>query len=345
MATCRSQIAWPACGRWCFVAVLGLVVLVGGCMPVAKIEPALRVDLEQRSTDLLLRAAQSEDPELACNAIEALTQVAPDEGLPHFRAALRSESPLVRFAGLVALGTLRDSSTLAAARGLLQDPSPFVQLAAAFAAYRAGDTGAGRLLASALTDHPDENVRAEAAHLIGLLGERRAIKRLRHAEQLRQNERSQKVLLQIYAAAARLGDKDSLWQLINYYSQGAPTMRLLALQGLAEVGAPEAREALELRVSPEEDYIIHRLIAARGLAKLGLRDGYELAVSHLTYVGSNPDDPAEQMRVRANAALVLGALGDPAAIPALRRLIETEQDPQVQVAACYALLQILHRHD
>jgi HEAT repeat protein len=325
---------------------LALLILAGplacGCQTSniafnAVAEPELR----RRAVQLLLRATQSDDVEVACNATEALVRVAPAQGLPYFRSSLRSEYPLVRFAGLVALGTLRDSSSRNEVCSLLADESQLVRLAAAFAAYRCGAKQYAQVLVTALHDHPDENVRAEAAHLIGLLDEPRALKRLRVAEQVPANERSKRILIQLYTSMARLGDRTALQKLIDYYSQGDATSRILALQGLAELGAPESREALELRVSPDEDYLINRLIAARGLAKLGSRAGYDLALSNAEFSSQNPEDPDEAVRIRANAALALGAIGDPRALPVLRKLAENGQDPRVQVAACLAICEIL----
>jgi HEAT repeat protein len=303
--------------------------------------PVAAPDMRQRATQLLLRAAQSDDLELACNAIEALVQVAPQQGLPYFRAALRSEYPLVRFAGLTALGTLRDAVSRSEIRSRLNDSNQLVRLAAAFAAYRCGEKQSAQMLVTALHDHPDENVRAEAAHLIGLLDEPRALPRLRAAEQLPNNERSKRVLIQIYTSMARLGDRQALYKLIDYYSQGDAASRILSLQGLAELGSPESREALELRLSPDEDYLINRLIAARGLAKLGSKAGYDLALASAAYSAQNPDDPEEGIRIRANAALALGAMGDPRALPVLRKLADDEGDPRVQVAACFAICEIV----
>jgi HEAT repeat protein len=335
----------PTAGALRLLTWLAPCLLLWGCQGAGvKVGPEQRAELERRATDLLLRAAQSEDPLVCSNALEALVQVAPEDGLPRFRLALRSPSPLVRFAGLVALGTVRDKPSRPSARPFLADSHPLVRLAAAFALYRYGETERARVLVDALREHPDENVRAEAAHLIGLLEEPRAVKQLKAALSVKANQGSQKVLVHIYSALARLGDADAVRALIDY-AQGSPATRLLALQGLVEVGAEEAREALLYRMGPDEDYLIHRLIAARGLAKLGADIGYDLALQNTKYVGKNPEDPEEAMRVRSNAALVLGELGDPRALPALKELAETDHDPLVQTAACCAICRIVNRAD
>ena len=300
--------------------------------------------LERRATNLLLRAARSDDLELCCNAIEALVQVAPDQGLPHFRAALRSEYPLVRFAGLTALGTVRDSASLAAIRQCLSDPSPMVRLGAAFAAYCCGDTTKARLLVNALSDNPEERVRAEAAHLIGMLDESRAGKRLKLALRVKANMQSPLVRVAIQTALSRLGDHDAVIQLITY-SQHDALSRLMALQSLAEISAEPARETLLYRLSEQEDYLLHRLLAARGLARIGSDAGYELALESCGYLSSNPDDPEDTCRIRVNAALTLGEIGNPQALTVLQGMAQDDEDPRLQVAACYAICRIIARVD
>jgi HEAT repeat protein len=287
---------------------------------------------------LLVRAAQSESPALRANAIEALTHVAPDKSLPIFRAAVASEALLVRYAGCVALGEVRDAVSLRAIRRLLDDPDARVRLAAAFAACRCGDVNPGRVLVQTLNDHPDEKLRADAAYLIGKLGEPRATTRLRLA---RGREKSNHVLLHILTALAMLGDEDSLDALI-YYTQSDVNSRLIALQSLIELKPERARQALLRLLDDESYYLQARLLAARALGELGADDGYKLAVEALTRTASNQN---ETMQIRVNAALALGAIGQPRALARLERLAESENDPRIQVAACYAICRIVRAAD
>src|SRR5512142_423907 len=91
--------------------ILGL--LAAGCGDARfSVSPQERMDLQSRSLNLLQRAAESETDDVACNAIEALVNVAPRDGLPAYRQAIRSPSPLVRFAGYTALGEVRDAASL-----------------------------------------------------------------------------------------------------------------------------------------------------------------------------------------------------------------------------------------
>ena len=344
----REQAAWSHRGgplsRVTLAACALVAVLVIGCagpgarpVPLAPSSPTSDTQLEQRARALLLRAAQSGLDVVRANAIEALADLAPREHLPVFRAAVASDEPLVRYAGLMALGEARDHASLGAIRRLLNDPDARIRLAAAFGAYRCGDHNAASILVETLADHPDEKVRAEAAFLIGELGETRALKRLRLAA-LR--DVSGYVVVHIEAAMAKLGDLASRNRIVQYALKSDTVTILLALQTLAELADPQTRKTLEYRLHNETDYVQTRLIAARGLGAIGGRDGYDLALTSLRAQGR---DATETMQIRSNAALALGAIGRRQGLSALRRLAETEDDPRSQVAACYAICQILDR--
>lgn len=306
-----------------------------GCQSAGPRLPAdERAALRSRAEDLLLRACANDIDVVRANAIEALVQVMPDAGRACMREALQSDSPLVRFAAAVGLGELRDNASRGQFQALLADPDPRVRLAAAFAAVRVGDGGRAALLVEALNSHPDENLRADAAYLIGRVGDKRAVRRLRFAAR---RERSSRVLMHIYTAMASLGDEYGMDRLMEAAVSSDIISRLVALQGLAELGDERSRPALLIRFKADGDYVQSRLIAARGLGRLGSDDGYDLAVRNLRYKDS---DENETMRVRSLAALTLGAIGDDRALPLLADLAANEDDPRTQVAACYAICQI-----
>lgn len=292
-------------------------------------------DLDQRSVMLLERATRDEAPVVAANAIEALVKVAPESGSPQFRAALDSPSPLVRFAACIAIGDTKDRSAVAVIRRLRSDGDPRVRIGASYAAYRCGDTNAGGELSSAMRSHPDEKVRADAAWLIGRLGDRRAV---RHLKAAAQSEQTAYVMAYIHGAMARLGDDAMIERLIQYTLKSDSITRLVSLQMLVELGEPRARRALLYRLGDQSDFIQTRLLAARALGRIGSAEGYGLASTSLIETRS---DAVEQMTIRTNAALALGAIGDRRALPALAKVAETDADPQSQVAACCAISMIV----
>jgi HEAT repeat protein len=313
------------------------LVLGGGCQSTnGQLTAQQQVKLDRRAAALLSRAAQSDlDPVARANAIEALVELAPRESVAIFRAAVAADTPIVRYAGCIALGEARDEASLKSLQRLRNDPDARIRMASAFAAYRCGDTNAGRVLAEMLSGHSDEKVRAEAAYLIGKLGEPKALKRLRIALS---REESGYVAVHIESAMAKLGDAESLNKLVEYALKSDAVTVLLSLQTLVELADPIAEDTLAYRLSSEADYLQTRLIAARGLGKLGVDDGYDLAMNAL---GKRGEDRNETMQIRANAALALGAIGQVRALPALERLAGSERDARTQVAASYAIRQIL----
>jgi len=311
--------------------------LLAGCLnPAGGMSAREQAQLEHRALDLLFRATQSEQDIVRANAIEALVNVAPQAALGYFRAAVDDQSELVRFNGCIAAGEVRDQAAQEAIRRRLSDPAPRVRLAAAAAACRLGDTNAARTLVSTLNDHPDEFLRADAAFLIGKVGEPAAIARLQWAAR---REKSTKVLVHIYAALARLEERTAIHRLINY-AQGDTASRIVALQSMCELNDERASDALLYRLNDARDYLVPRLIAARALGRLGSNAGYKLAAESLHHAAA---DLNETMSVRVNAALALGAIGDRRALPLLKSLAEAENDPRTQVAACYAICQITAR--
>lgn len=292
------------------------------------------VDLERRALNLLERAARDELDVLRANALEALVRTSPGGASVYALEALTAPEPLVRFAGCAAIVELREPAARGTVRKLLADPDPRVRLGAAAAAYQLGDRAQARVLLDTLNNDKDENLRSDAAYLLGRFGEPSAAQHLRLAVR---RESSSKVRTHIYTALATLGDEDGRIELVRTLIENNPISRLIAMQSLAELRLDLAVEPLQYRLRQEGDYMQVRLLAARALGRQGRADGYDLALSSLDRTGDTPD---ETMRLRSLAALALGQIGDKRALPRLARLAETETDPRTQIAACYAILQI-----
>lgn len=318
------------------IAALLFVSLTGCGRPGVELTAEEKSRLEERSIDFLTRASQGDDPIVRANAIESLVKFAPEQSRPQFLAAADADLPVVRYAGLLALGQIRDHKSLGPIRRRLVDQDARVRMAAAFAAYRCGDVNtAGPILDSALRDNPDEKVRGEAAWLIGRLGDTTALSRLR---KVADRDPSGLVVTYAQSAMALLGDQAMLDRLVEYTLKSDVETRLIALQTLVETPEPRTRKALTYRLNDTSDYLATRLLAARALGATGDGSGYKLAYQSLDFKNG---DPVEVMRVRSMAALALGAIGDGKALGALRSVAEDATDPRTQVAACDAILQIV----
>jgi HEAT repeat protein len=318
------------------IVLLVVPMLVLGCQaPGIRNPTTSERDLDGRALNLLIAATRNDLPVVCANAIESLARVAPDAGQPQIRAALEHETPLVRFAACVAVGDVRDRSAASSIRRCRGDADGRVRLGAAYAAYRCGDKNAGAELAGALRDNPDEKIRADAAWLIGRLGDRGALVRLKNAAG---RELSPYVVTYIHGAMAVLGDTEMTDRVIQYVLKSDNITRLISLQTLCDAADPRASRALLYRLNDKSDFLQTRLLAARALARIGSRAGYDLALASLSEAR---DDAVETRSIRCNAALALGEIGDRAALDSLARLAETDTDAQTQVAACCAITQIV----
>lgn len=299
-----------------------------------------KYEVRDRAENLLVAGTRSEFGLIVCNSIEGLERVAPATAKTRVQALLESESPLVRYAALITIGRLRDRTALSRVQKLRSDASNRVRLAAIFASAKLGDSSAAPQLAKTLEKDPDENMRADAAFLLGKLGEKRAVRRLEAAQRMRLNAKSNRVLLHILGARADLGDTRAVEELAAF-TRGDAVSRVLALQVLADSAAPQSRAALTYAFKDKAEYLENRLIAVRGLGRLGSREGYALARQSLAHTGTNNEDPNETARIRSLAALALGAMRSEDAIGALRDLCEKSDDERIQVAAAVAICEIV----
>ncbi len=319
-----------------------LAVLATGCGA-----PKLSVgeqELRSRALHGLKRGTEyADDPAVRAQSIEALSRTAPAEGLPYMRDALRDDEPVVRFAACMALGLVKDKGSRGMLETRLEDTDASVQTGAIYALHRLGDYRHTSRLADRLLRDPSPGVRANAAMVLGELGEKGAIRLLRHAARDRQDV----VSLQAIEAMALLGDAPSFQQLTLLTHDGSGPTQVLAILALGRTGDRSAVNALVYHLR-QGTYLETKLAAARGLGMLGFSDGLKVALEALDFKPGNSrlidDTPYNQaMRVHSMAAQALGDIGDSAALPALQQRLEAQDDPRVQLAAAKAILQILGR--
>jgi HEAT repeat protein len=329
-------------GPVALVAFAALVTAVG-CRSVP-LRPINEHDLKARALlGLKDGACYPHDPIVRAQAIEALGQVAPDQVVIYALEALRDPHPAVRFAACMALGTVKYAEAQDLLRLRLEDENGSVQAAAIFALHRLGDTSHTSLLADKLLRDPDVHVRRNAALVLGELGEPGSVRLLKHAAR----DRDESVMLQATESMAILGDGKARQQLAIQAYDGAGHRQALALLAMGRTQDPRFLSVLELQLR-EGPHLETKLAAARALGQFGRDDGLKLALKNLDFNKpgkSLPEDPPETqlMRIRSMAALALGAIGDRAALPALRKRLEAQDDPRVQLAAAKAILEILNR--
>ncbi|MBN1488906.1 MAG: HEAT repeat domain-containing protein [Phycisphaerae bacterium] len=336
----------PPCGAtrglWVAAACGGLALLAA-CAPAATQDPhALRTLAMQYMTAAV---TFQDNPVIRAQAIEGLQRTEGEKAVTWFREAINDEHPGVRFAACIALGTIRHEPSETLLRVCLADPDANVRVAAMFALRRLGDPGFVDEFGQIVRAHPDARVRRNAVLVLGRLEEPGAIALLRRAYE----DDDESVRLQALESMALLGDKRAVEQILFYAGGGFGDRQAFALITLGRAHNTRAVDTLRYALE-KAPYLESKLAAARALGEMGYNDGYKLALQSVEWnepAQNLPDDPPENqiMRIRTQAAFALGAIGEPGALTALRKQMETPGDPRVQLAAAAAILDITQRRD
>ena len=301
---------------------------------------------------VLKDAALSDDPYLTSNAIEAISESSAGDAAPAIAQNLNTGNRAVTFAALVGLGTLRKGDMIEKYRAAAGDPDPNVRIAAIYALHRCGDSSRMNELGRLLTNEKHAGVRANAAFVLGRIGEPSAAKMLKAALAREQDELARRGMLE---ALATLKDRGGVNSLIAYGYSADPGQATAGLGALGNARCPEAQGLYLDRLNRAEAPEV-RLQAARALGRIGYK-GYdssnmlELATAHLFYRTTqvkDPNEPADQQirRVRALAALALEAIGSPEALKPLRAAFDAPgQSPYVRVAVARAAVGIIDATD
>jgi len=324
--------------------VLGLGVCLAGCVTPARGPgtPGEREAVKARALDCLRRGIQyPHNPAVRLQAVEAYEQLSGEEGLPWVRSALLDEHPGVRFAACMVLGVRQDRVAHGALRQRIEDDDPNVRVGALFALHRLGDEAKTGELAWYLLSHTDPTVRRNAALVLGRLEEPGIVKTLARA----MRDTDPGVRDHALEAMAILGSREARQQLRLMANSGIGQEEVFALNALIATRDLTSGDLLRYKLQTGV-HLETRLAAARGLGLLGKGEGLQVALRATRFNRprtSEPDDPpeAQVLRTRQLAAAALGAIGDPAALSALERMMNDSDDPRLQVAAAKAILAII----
>jgi HEAT repeat protein len=329
-------------GRRLSLGTAVVIVLAGCVQPRVDRATDNRVELRRRAMECLKAAvAYRYNPVVRVEAVEALKGVQSAEGSPWIRSALLDDHPAVRFAACVAVGEVRDAGAEAGVAKCLKDADAAVRVAALFARHRLGHTERTGDMAGYLLNDPDATVRRNAALVLGLLGERGAVKIL--AKGMKDADAG--VRDHALEAMARLGNREARQELTFMTGAGVGSDEVFAINALAATGDPAYAETFHYKLATAT-HLETRLAAARGLGLLYSDQGFELAMRALRQGPSRRDDPqdpveGQALRTQQLAAAALGAIGRTDALPALTEVMEKSDDPRVQVSAARAMLDIL----
>jgi HEAT repeat protein len=297
--------------------------------------------LSAASLDMLDRAAVSSNALLRANALEAMQRV-PQHLEPHVRRGLVDENHGVRFIAVMLIGDLELVHFAHLLEPLLGDESASVRAAAIYGLRRCGRTvDLTPLAALIISDDPE--VRGNTAMVLGKLGNPTAVPLVRQAVgrgmTLVSEARVKMVDLQLAEALVMLGEDREIEviraALFTPPEQGELTALACMMCGrLRDERAVPNLVRLALQTGPTRQPAEVRMAATWALARLDPAQAPRQVP--LEYVA----DPLIQLRVQA--ALTLGEIGDPSALPHLALLLD-DASPLVQVAAAGGILQIESR--
>ena len=243
----------------------------------------------------------------------------------------KDELVLIRFAAAVAIGDAKYSAAKNDVAQLLKDNDENVRLAGSYALVMLGGSKSySQQIRAALTDN-DQQVRANAAFLLGKIGDKDALPLL---YQVIQDETSDdKVRLNAIEAIARLGDEkiyQKLWaMLISAYADD----RVFGIRAMGALGTSRAKDSLLTML--KDDLPEVRLVAAEQLGYLGDTAGEKIVANALTHDVSAATDQEAKARIQTLAAMAIGQIRTPTLKKFLPELLKSDSQ--------FAVLPLLRR--
>jgi len=293
--------------------------------PVEKVMP-LDPALQEAARKELADEAKSPEPILRVHAIEEEREVVGVSATADYLTALNDGSPVVRYAGAMAVGELRLKVARGTLRGLVDDKNAFVRIAARFALHRLGDYTFSHDFETFARD-TDPHIRGMTAMALGRMGETSATKIL----MVLRKDPNPAVRQQASEALWRLGDMVGAEDLAGLIKSHYRDDQMIAILGLASTHDPNVSQNIRPEITGIDMDV--KLVAARGMAMLG-GGAYDIGFP-IAMDGVRETDP----KLRVLAALALGAIGRTDAQPVLRDLLN-DKDPDVRIAAAAAILQL-----
>ena len=332
----------------------------------------LLLQAKPKATSIIRSAGQSGSARQRLVALEG-AQYAPDVAFEMCRNGLSDTNPAVRFGALVTLGKLEFRGLSDAAIDLLRDENESVRAAALFAAKKCGKEVDLSPLAGMLANGSSA-ARANAAMLVGQLGDPQAVEMLRDmaAQPMTRVSAAERtwVRLQYAEAIIRLAPDDAevLGSIRASLYSNLDDVRVLAIQIIGEVGDRSVQGGLA-HIIKRDNPIQVKIAAAQALIRMGdgqasgvllkatKYDERQLRADLQKYMQKNDvagpeaeiirdllaDDKARASaagEVRAQAAVGLAFVDSADAAQRLVALLD-DPDPIVRIAAAGAILRAL----
>lgn len=249
-----------------FASVLLITIAFVGCetgyerQQTAGVSTDNSVDnnLKAEATKIILDGLSSGNPQVMVNAIEMAAATNNQQFMKDIQQLTYDELVLIRFAAAVAIGDAKYSAAKNDVSRLLKDNDENVRLAGSYALVRLGGSKSyTQQIRTALTSS-DQQVRANAAFLLGKIGDKNALPLL--YQTIHDEASDDKVRLNAIEAIARLGDENiyqKLWGiLISAYADD----RVFGIRAMGTLGTSRAKDSLLTMLKDDVPEV--RLVAA-----------------------------------------------------------------------------------
>lgn len=335
------------CGFW-VLTVAALVV--GGCVREPE-EP--QINLTQAYVDarsVLLRGVDDPDLRVRMHALEALAST---EGLaagPALMQGLNDDPAMVVAAAAMAAGDIRYGPAkprlmeLAAHR----KTPPKLLCVVIYALHRLGNDEYTSELGKLLR-HDNKWVRAEAARVMGMMGEKSAVGPLKN---LLDDEREVAVRLQIAEALALVEEDERSIGMLEGFTKGMFVEdKIIAIRAMGRFRHRRTLGVLENLMNDSKQDTIIRVAAVGSLARMGDSRGYKMARQAILEPErmlkkarkGQPIRPEDIEIVRIQGVMALEHMGETAAVDDLHPLLRARSG-ELRVAAAKAVLRLLKEH-
>ena len=297
-------------------------------------------------------------PEVRLQVVRVLAKRKDEQGLLLITKGTADKDPRVRRLATEALGYFPYQDCVTILLDQLKDSDKVVRLKAIESLAKIGDNSVAPALKQVIDD-PSVTIRRNVSELLSNISDEKMIMTF---NQLLKDDDPQ-VRLTATKALSKIGGPVAASSLSIAIKDQDRRVREHAVRALGKTGNASLAPLL-LNVLNSDQAIEVRQRAAESIAKLG----YSSGLKQMLRILKNENEPEEvraavanavgilggmtevpvlvsllksvSVLLRMNAAIALGKIGDSSALPTLKYLVESDQDPHVRGAAILALLEI-----
>jgi HEAT repeat protein len=332
----------PVKNKAAFACIIFSLIVLGGCQGGPQEQRTDKNatgsfagnDLEIQAARIIQQGLSSNYPQVRANAIEIAAGTGKQQFMPDIQRLTKDDLVPVKFAAAVAIGESKYSAGRNDVAQLLKDNDENVRLAADYCLVMLGSSKSYTEQIRKAMASDDQQIRANAAFLLGKIGDKKALPLLHQA--IRDDASDDRVRLNAIEAIARLGDEtiyQKLWaMLISAYIDD----RVFGIRAMGALGTPQTRDVISTML--KDDLPEVRLVAAEQLGNLGDIAGEKIVVDALTKDIAVAQDPQAKARIQTLAALAIGQIRTPALKRFLPELLKSESQ-FARLAAAKAVFQ------